>query len=118
VLVALMAAAGMYSVIWFLVSPRTGELAIRMALGASKVGAIKAVLRTTMIWVTIGLAAGLGLGLPTAQTLRWLTNTQATASPATYGATILLFLAVTLMAAYLPARRAARLDPAEALRCE
>ena len=113
-----MAASGMYSVISFLVSQRTSELAIRMALGASRGAIIKTVLGTTSLWVVAGLAGGLGLGLAARTTLRSLTNTEAAGSPAMYAAVVLFFLAVTLLAAYLPARRAARLDPAQALRCE
>ena len=117
-LAVLMATAGLYSVISFLVSQRTGEVAIRLALGAGRAGIIKAVLAETMIWVTAGLAGGLGLGLATARTLRSLTDTEAAPSPGMYGAVILVFFVITLIPAYLPARRAARLDPAEALRCQ
>jgi len=113
-----MAATGMYSVISFLVSQRTSEIAIRMALGASRTAITRTVLGTTSAWVMAGLAGGLGLGLAARTTLRSLTNTEAAGSPAMYAAVVLFFLAVTLLAAYLPARRAARLDPAEALRCE
>jgi ABC-type antimicrobial peptide transport system permease subunit len=108
----------MYSVISFLVSQRTGEIAIRMALGAGPGAIIKTVLGTTSLWVMAGLAGGLGLGLAASKTIRSLTNTEVAASPAMYAAVVLFFLAVTLLAAYLPARRATRLDPAEALRCE
>jgi len=113
-----MAAAGMYSVISFLVSQRTGEIAIRMALGASRGAIIKTVLGATSLWVMAGLAGGLGLGLATGKIIRSLTDTEATGSPAMYAVVALFFLVVTLVAAYLPARRATRLDPAEALRCE
>jgi ABC-type antimicrobial peptide transport system permease subunit len=113
-----MAAAGMYSVISFLVSQRTSEIAIRMALGAGRAAIIKSVLGTTIVWVVAGLAGGLGLGLAASTTLRSLTNTEAAGSPAMYVAVVLFFLAVTLVAAYPPARRASQLDPAVALRCE
>ncbi len=113
-----MATAGMYSVISFLVSQRTSEIAIRMALGASRAAIVKTVLVTTSLWVVAGLAGGLGLGLAASTTLRSLTDTEAAGSPAMYAGVVLFFLAVTLMAAYLPARRATRLDPAVALRCE
>ena len=113
-----MAAAGMYSVISFLVSQRTSEIAIRMALGAGRSSIIKTVLGTTILWVVVGLAGGLGLGVATSKTIRSLTDMEATGSPVMYAAVGLFFLAVTLLAAYLPARRAARLDPAVALRCE
>jgi predicted permease len=113
-----MAAAGMYSVISFLVSQRTSEIAIRMALGANRAGVIRTVLGTTCAWVAAGLAGGLGLGLAASKAIRSLTNTEAAGSPAMYGGVVLFFLAVTLLAAYPPARRATRLDPAAALRCE
>jgi predicted permease len=113
-----MAAAGMYSVIFFLVSQRTSEIAIRMALGASRAAIVRTVLGTTSLWVVVGLAGGLGLGLAASATIRSLTDTEAAGSPTMYAAVVLFFLAVTLVAAYLPARRASRLDPAAALRCE
>jgi ABC-type antimicrobial peptide transport system permease subunit len=113
-----MAVAGMYSVISFLVSQRTSEIAIRMALGATRAAIIKTVLAATSLWVVAGLAGGLGLGLAASTTIRSLTETEAAGSPAMYAAVVLFFLAVTLVAAYLPARRASRLDPAVALRCE
>jgi ABC-type antimicrobial peptide transport system permease subunit len=108
----------MYSVISFLVSQRTSEIALRMALGAGRGAIIRTILGTTSLWVMVGLAGGLGLGLAVSKTIRALTSTEASASPAMYAAVGVFFLAVTLLAAYLPARRATRLDPAEALRCE
>lgn len=113
-----MAGAGMYSVISFLVSQRTGEIAIRMALGAGRGAIMKTVLAATSLWVLAGLAGGLYLGYAADKTLRSLTDTEAVAAPATYAVVALFFLAVTLVAVYLPARRATRLDPAAALRCE
>lgn len=113
-----MAAAGMYSVISFLVSQRTSEIAIRIALGAGRGDIVKTVLGTTSLWVAAGLTAGLGLGLAASRTVRSLTDTEATASPAMYAAVVLFFLAVTLAAASMPVRRASRLDPAVALRSE
>ncbi len=113
-----MAAVGMYSVISFLVSQRTGEIAIRMVLGASRGAVVGMVLRTTFAWVVAGLAGGLALGLAANQTIRSLTDAQATGSPAMYSAVLLFFLAVTLAAAYIPARRATKVDPMVALRYE
>jgi putative ABC transport system permease protein len=113
-----MAAAGMYSVISFLVSQRTSEIAIRIALGAGRGDIIKTVLGTTSLWVVAGLAAGLALGLAASRTIRSLTNAEATGSPFMYTGVVLFFLVVTLLAAYPPMRRASRLDPATALRSE
>jgi putative ABC transport system permease protein len=76
------------------------------------------VLGKTSLWVTTGLAAGLGLGLAANRTIRSLTDTEATASPVMYAGVVLFFLAVALVAAAMPARRASRLDPAVALRSE
>jgi ABC-type antimicrobial peptide transport system permease subunit len=113
-----MAASGMYTVISFLVSQRTSEIAIRVALGASRGAIIKTVLGITSLWVMGGLAAGLGLGLTASATIRSLTNTVTTGSPLMYGGVLAFFLLVTLLAAYRPIRRATRLDPAVALRSE
>jgi predicted permease len=113
-----MAAAGMYSVISFLVSQRTSEIAIRIALGAGRGDIVKTVLGTTTLWIAAGLASGLVLGLAASKTIRSLTDTEATGSPAMYTSVVLFFLLVTLLAAYPPVRRASRLDPAVALRSE
>jgi putative ABC transport system permease protein len=115
-LAILMAAAGMYSVISCLVAQRTGEIAIRMALGAGRPAIVRTVLGATSLWVAAGLTGGLGLALAAAKTVRTMTDSEVQASPALYAAVALFFLAVTLLAAWLPARRASALDPAVALR--
>jgi ABC-type antimicrobial peptide transport system permease subunit len=113
-----MAAAGMYSVIACLVSQRTSEIAIRLALGAGRSDIVRAILGTTAAWVALGLAAGLGLGLATRNTIRTLSSTTVHGSPWMYASVLLFFFAVTMIAAYVPMRRATKLDPATALRCE
>jgi putative ABC transport system permease protein len=113
-----MAAAGMYSVISCLVTQRTSEIAIRMALGADRGDIVRTILGATAAWVVAGLAGGLGLGLAARNAIRALSSTAVEGSPWMYAAVVLFFLAVTLGAAYLPVRRASRLDPAAALRCE
>jgi predicted permease len=113
-----MAAAGMYSVISCLVSQRTSEIAIRIALGATRGAIVRTILGTTSAWVVTGLAAGLGLGLVTRNTVRSLSSTAAEGSPWMYVSVVLFFLVLMLVAAYMPVRRASRLDPAAALRCE
>jgi putative ABC transport system permease protein len=113
-----MAAAGMYSVIACLVSQRTTEIAIRMALGATRGAIVRTILGTTTMWVVAGLAGGLGLGLATRSTVRTLSSAAVQGSPWIYVAVVVFFLALTLLAAYLPVRRGSRLDPAVALRCD
>jgi putative ABC transport system permease protein len=114
----LMAAAGMYSVISCLVTQRTGEIAIRMALGAGSSDIVQTVLGTTSLWVATGLACGLALALAASKTIRALTDSEFAPSPGSYALVLVFFLAITLLAAWLPARRASALDPALALRSE
>lgn len=113
-----MAGSGLYSVISCLVSQRTGEIAIRMALGADGGAILRAVMGRTAAWVALGVGIGLGLGVAAGGTVRKLSHSAMGGSPAVYATVVLFFAAVTLMAAYVPLRRASRLDPAIALRCE
>jgi predicted lysophospholipase L1 biosynthesis ABC-type transport system permease subunit len=113
-----MSAAGMYSVISCLVSQRTGEIAIRLALGASRRAIIQTVLGKSMVWMTIGLFCGFGLGLAAQNTVRSFSSSAVNGSPWMYILVASFFTTVSLAAAYMPLRRAHRLDPAEALRCE
>lgn len=113
-----MAGAGLYSAISCLVAQRTSEIAIRIALGASGSAITRAVLGTTMIWISAGLAAGLALSLAMGDTVRTLSRAASDGSPWMYISVLCFFLMVTLMAAYVPVRRATRLDPSTALRSE
>lgn len=113
-----MAAAGMYSVVSCLVAQRTSEIAIRIALGASGGAIVQTILGKTLTWVTAGLAVGLALGLTARNTVRSLSRTVVEGSPWMYVAVTVFFLAVTLLAAYVPMRRARRLDASLALRCD
>jgi predicted permease len=113
-----MAGAGLYSVISCLVAQRTSEIAIRIALGASGSAITRAVLGTTMMWIAGGLAAGLVLSLAMRDTVRTLSRTAGDGSPWVYVFVLFFFFAVTLIAAYVPLRRARGLDPSVALRSE
>jgi ABC-type antimicrobial peptide transport system permease subunit len=113
-----MAAAGMYSVISCLVSQRTSEIAIRIALGADHGDIVRTVVGTTTAWVAAGLASGLALALATRNTVRTLSSTAVGGSPWMYASVLLLFFVVTMIAVYTPVRRASRLDPSVALRSE
>jgi ABC-type antimicrobial peptide transport system permease subunit len=79
---------------------------------------VRTILGSTTAWVVAGLACGLGLGLATRDTVRALSSTAVKGSPWMYVLVVAFFLVVTLMAAYLPMRRASRLNPAAALRAE
>jgi putative ABC transport system permease protein len=113
-----MAAAGVYSVVSCLVSQRTNEIGIRMALGASGSMIVRTVVGSTSAWVAAGLAMGLGAGLATRNLLRALSDTAATGSPWMYACVVMFFFALTIVACYAPVRRAMRIDPAVALRWE
>jgi predicted permease len=118
---ALMAFAGIYSVTSYAVSRRTQEIGIRMALGASVPDVLAMVLRQALCVILIGLTGGLLggvlLGRILASISQMLYDTNP-ADPMTFATTVLLLLSAGLVASYLPARRAARVDPMVALRYE
>jgi ABC-type antimicrobial peptide transport system permease subunit len=110
-----MAGAGMYSVVSCLVSQRTSEIAIRMALGATRRAIIRNILASTSVWMAMGLSGGLGLGLAGSKVLRSLADIEAHGSPWMYASVVLFFTLLMLVAVYKPVQRASRLDPALAL---
>jgi predicted permease len=117
-LALLMAGIGLYGVMSYAISRRTSEIGIRMALGASKTGVIWMVLRETLWLVAIGVSIGLPAALLSG---RWITSRLfglTTADPISIAAAISIILGATMLAGYVPARRAARTDPMQALRCE
>ena len=111
----LLSALGIYGVMAYSVTQRTQEIGIRMALGAQKIDVLSMVVRQGMMLAIIGIAVGItgALGL-TRLMANLLFGVQAT-DPMTFGAISLLLALVALLACYLPARRAARLDPMNAL---
>jgi putative ABC transport system permease protein len=114
----LLAATGLYGSIAYAVAQRRREIGIRLALGAD-VSRVKAMviwrgLRLTMIGIAIGLFAAAGVARLLA---RWLFEGQ-TSDPLTFALVSLLILAVAIIATWIPARRASRIDPMVALRCD
>jgi ABC-type antimicrobial peptide transport system permease subunit len=118
VLAVLLAAVGLYGVMAYGVSQRTGELGIRMALGARPADVRRLVLKETLQLIlagaAIGTAAALGLTRLVSAMLFGVKATDFTV----FGASILLLGAIAFLAGYLPARRASRIDPMVALRHE
>jgi len=116
VLALLLACIGLYGVMGYDVARRTHEIGIRMALGAGANRVVRLVLRQTLLWVALGVALGLGAALATTRLVESLLFGLKPNDPLTIGIAALLLLAVAGVAGYLPARRAARVDPLVALR--
>jgi putative ABC transport system permease protein len=114
----LMAAVGIYGVIAYNVSRRRQEIGLRQALGASSRDVVKLILHGGFRVALAGLAVGLGASVVMTRALSTLLYEVNTTDPVVLVAVSFLLLTVALAASYLPARRAARLDPMEALRCE
>ena len=112
----LLAGIGLYAVIAFYTAGRRRELGIRMALGATPRQAMGTVMRDGLLLTALGLCAGLALNAGVARVLRsYLVGISATDIP-TYAATLGLLGAAALLACYIPGRRAAAIEPGEALR--
>ncbi len=111
-------ALGLYGVLSHSVAQRTREIGVRMALGAEARHVLRLVIGQGMLLVCLGVAAGLILAYwLTKWLMGWLYDVSAT-DPLTYGAIALLLACVSLLACWVPARRATKVDPMIALRCE
>jgi putative ABC transport system permease protein len=116
VVAALLASLGIYGVVSYSVAQRTGELGIRMALGALPAGIRWLVLRQCFTPVAVGLACGLVAAGMAGRLLSSLLFGVSAVDPVTMGAVAVALTAIAAAAGYVPARRATRLDPVVALR--
>ena len=118
-LVALgLAGIGLYGVLAFTVARRTHEIGIRMAIGSSAADTVRLVLREGLALAAIGAAIGVGLSLALGRVLAGMLYRVSGADPLVLAAGPLVLGAVSLVACYVPARRAARVEPMVALRAE
>jgi hypothetical protein len=115
-LALLLASLGVYGVLAFSISRRTREIGIRMALGADRRSVFALVIREGMWLVGIGLAIGLGAGLYAAESIKSFLFDVSTRDVTTFTSVPCALAAVALVACYVPARRAMRVDPMVALR--
>ncbi len=114
-----LAAFGLYAIVSYNVSRRLGEIAIRMALGATRGGIARLVVRDASVLVGVGLVLGLGLALLVTRPLaQWLVEGLSASDPASYLATALVFLLVSVLASWIPARQAVRVSPVIAMRAD
>jgi putative ABC transport system permease protein len=117
-LAGLLAAIGIYGVLAYLVDQRRREFGIRMALGARSADMLALVLQQGLLPVAAGLIAGIAGALALTRLLKSLLYEVNATDPLIFGAVSVGLIAVSLAAMYIPARRAAQVDPLEALRQE
>lgn len=113
-----LAAVGIVGVVSYSVAQRTREIGIRMALGAGKADVLKMILRGSMVWVLVGVIVGVVGSIGLTRLLGTLLYGLRPGNPLVLGAVSLLLASVALLASYIPARRAAKVDPMVALRYE
>jgi predicted permease len=113
-----LAAIGVYGVLSYAVTERTSEIGVRMALGAEARQVLRMVLGDGLRLAAAGVGCGLLLALALTRLMGALLHEVSAVDPATFGGVAALLVAVAVLASLLPARRATRVDPATALRCE
>lgn len=117
-LALLLSASGIYAVLAYAVTQRQRELGIRLALGASRSSVVALVLKQGMKLVLVGVAAGILMALGLGRVLQSLLFEVRPGDPVTFAVVALLLILVAAFACWIPARRAARLDPMQTLRNE
>ena len=114
----LLAMAGIYGVMAYTVQERTREFGVRMALGAQPNDVLSLVLRQGILTILIGIAAGVFGAMALTRTMQSMLYHTSATDPITFAGVALLLTFIALLASYLPARRATRVDPVIALRYE
>ncbi len=114
----ILAGTGIYGVISYSVMRQTHEIGVRMALGAERRDVLRGVVRKGALLSGFGLAGGFAAALALTRVLTGMIYGVERTDPATFAAVALLLAAISILACYVPARRATRVDPMEALRCE
>jgi ABC-type antimicrobial peptide transport system permease subunit len=114
----LLSALGIFGLVSFAVSQRTREIGIRMAVGATTLDVIRMVTRQSLRVTLAGLVFGLLLGLGLARMLAGVLQGVSPLDPVVFGGVVVVVVLTVAAACWLPVRRATRVNPVEALRCE
>ena len=114
----ILAVVGIYGVIAYSVAQRTQELGIRMALGAAKSDVLRLVIGHGLLLTLSGVAIGVIASVALTRVLSSMLYKTSATDPIIFSSSAALFFVVALIASYLPARRATRIDPTDALRYE
>jgi ABC-type antimicrobial peptide transport system permease subunit len=117
-LAVIIGVVGIYSLIAYIVSWRTREIGIRLALGAGRWQIVRAIVRQSLILALGGSAAGLFAAAAASRLLRSFLVDVSPLDPLTFCTVPVVMMLFAIIAAWIPARRAARVDPMEALRSE
>jgi putative ABC transport system permease protein len=113
-----LAATGLYGVLSYNIAQRTREIGVRIALGATRGQILGTMLTRGLLLVTGGIVIGIGAGMAAGHLLRSMLHQTSPMDPLTVTTVAMLTWAVALLACWLPARRAAKVDPMVALRTE
>jgi predicted permease len=118
VLALVLAGVGIYGVVSYTVTQSTHDIGVRMALGADRRTVLATVLKSAMAMAALGIAVGAAAAVAATRVMTGLLFGVSATDPMTFGSVAVLLAVITLVASYIPALRATRVDPIVALRCE
>jgi ABC-type antimicrobial peptide transport system permease subunit len=118
ILALVIACVGLYGTVSYNVARRTGEIGIRMALGAQRARVVRTILAQVLVLASVGLIVGIPAAFGAAKLIESFLYGMKPNDPRALGAAVIILLGAAILAGYAPARRASRIDPVAALRHE